>query len=42
MFTLNKFTVLPLICIDTVTYECTNVVGPNGADFTARMCTNNA
>jgi hypothetical protein len=42
VFTLNKFTVLPLVCIDMVTYECTNVVGPNGADFKKIFCPQDA
>ena len=38
LFALTRFTVEPLVCEDTITYACTNVVGPDGNDYTAEMC----
>ena len=33
-FVFNKFDVFPQVCENTVTYECTEVVGPDGNDYT--------
>lgn len=34
LFTLNRFTVEPSHCADTITYDCTEVLDPNGEDVT--------
>jgi len=43
-FSLNRFTIEPSVCTDTVTYECTSVVGPpdgnDNTDYTSALCSN--
>ena len=38
IFTLTKFDISPTSCINSVTYDCTSVIGPNEVDYTERMC----